>query len=463
MMMFTPVVASNARMFRPSRPMIRPFMSSLGSVNTLTLDSAVCSEATRWIAIVTIFRARSSPSSRARCSISRTCAIAPRLASSTTWAASWSRASVDVIPAIRSSWALCCSVAFSSCSRTNVSLSSRSFSSAVRASIRWPRSRRSASVSVIRRSRRATSSLRCFRSSSVSRRIRADSSLDSLSAPARVLAASSSASRRVFLAWASAERALDAPIELRTTNPATAPARMPRRPTMTASIVPPDVSGEELRSPGNRCDGRLEPPIPSFGPCRIGRGYAGRLSNGVTDAFRSFTDRSGDRFLSFPRMLRPRAEGHKVGYSSDSSTARAFRAAPRATSGPYHAASAATRGVRTPSGAEGREPWCSGVAPGPWPAPPRPRGPPPRWPRRGSARSRPLGARSRRLASPPCATRTGAPRTVGRTPRRPPAPPVRGGGARPNLRPARTRAWRSRRSSSRRLRGRTARRPSARS
>ena len=88
MMMLTPVAASNARMLRPSRPMIRPFMSSLGSEKTLTLDSAVCSDATRWIAIVTIFRARSSPSSRARCSISRTCAIAPRFASSTTWEAS---------------------------------------------------------------------------------------------------------------------------------------------------------------------------------------------------------------------------------------------------------------------------------------------------------------------------------------------------------------------------------------
>ena len=72
MMRFTPVVDSKARMLRPSRPMMRPFMSSLGSANTLTVDSAVCSDATRWIAIVTILRARSSPSSRARCSISRT-------------------------------------------------------------------------------------------------------------------------------------------------------------------------------------------------------------------------------------------------------------------------------------------------------------------------------------------------------------------------------------------------------
>ena len=103
----TPVVASNARMFRPSRPMMRPFMSSLGRANTETVDSAVCSDATRWIAIVTILRARSSPSSRARCSISRTCVIATRFASSTTCATRCSRASVEVMPAIRSSSARC--------------------------------------------------------------------------------------------------------------------------------------------------------------------------------------------------------------------------------------------------------------------------------------------------------------------------------------------------------------------
>ena len=102
-MRFTPVVASKARMLRPSRPMMRPFMSSLGSANTDTVDSAVCSDATRWMAIVTILRARSSPSSRARCSISRTWVMAARLASSTTCATRCSLASADVMPAIRSS------------------------------------------------------------------------------------------------------------------------------------------------------------------------------------------------------------------------------------------------------------------------------------------------------------------------------------------------------------------------
>ena len=51
MMRLTPVTDSNARMLRPSRPMMRPFMSSLGRCRTETTDSVVCSVASRWIAV----------------------------------------------------------------------------------------------------------------------------------------------------------------------------------------------------------------------------------------------------------------------------------------------------------------------------------------------------------------------------------------------------------------------------
>src|SRR5512141_1248561 len=51
MMMSTPVAASTARMFRPSRPMIRPFMSSDGRSRTDTVVSTTCSDAMRWIVI----------------------------------------------------------------------------------------------------------------------------------------------------------------------------------------------------------------------------------------------------------------------------------------------------------------------------------------------------------------------------------------------------------------------------
>ena len=80
MMRLTPVTDSKARMLRPSRPMMRPFISSPGRCSTETTDSLVCSVATRWMARVTILRARFSPSDLASCSISRTMSAASRLA-----------------------------------------------------------------------------------------------------------------------------------------------------------------------------------------------------------------------------------------------------------------------------------------------------------------------------------------------------------------------------------------------
>ena len=60
MMTSTPVASSNARMLRPSRPMMRPFISSLGSETAETVVSAVCSAAIRWMASATIFFASRS-------------------------------------------------------------------------------------------------------------------------------------------------------------------------------------------------------------------------------------------------------------------------------------------------------------------------------------------------------------------------------------------------------------------
>ena len=45
MMRSTPVAVSRVRMLRPSRPMMRPFMSSLGSATTDTVVSATWSAA----------------------------------------------------------------------------------------------------------------------------------------------------------------------------------------------------------------------------------------------------------------------------------------------------------------------------------------------------------------------------------------------------------------------------------
>ena len=48
----TPVASSSARMFRPSRPMMRPLRSSLGRSTTDTVVSMACSAALRWMASV---------------------------------------------------------------------------------------------------------------------------------------------------------------------------------------------------------------------------------------------------------------------------------------------------------------------------------------------------------------------------------------------------------------------------
>ena len=58
MMRSTPVMVSSVRMLRPSRPMMRPFISSLGSGTTETVVSAAWSAAQRWMAVAMISRAR---------------------------------------------------------------------------------------------------------------------------------------------------------------------------------------------------------------------------------------------------------------------------------------------------------------------------------------------------------------------------------------------------------------------
>src|SRR5258706_13382 len=65
MMKSTPVRCSSARMLRPSRPMIRPFMSSEASSTTVTVVSAVWLPATRCRASPTSARGRRRPPVRA--------------------------------------------------------------------------------------------------------------------------------------------------------------------------------------------------------------------------------------------------------------------------------------------------------------------------------------------------------------------------------------------------------------
>ena len=87
-------------MLRPSRPMIRPFMSSPGRCTADTTDSDVCSEATRWMAPTTIIWARRvRPRATAWRSMSRATSTACRLASCSTAATSSALACSAVSPA----------------------------------------------------------------------------------------------------------------------------------------------------------------------------------------------------------------------------------------------------------------------------------------------------------------------------------------------------------------------------
>ena len=90
-------------MLRPSRPMMRPFISSDGMGTTDTVISAVWSTMTRWMAVTTTSRARSSASSRAERSMARASRTASCSASSRTCSRSTDFASSTVISLTRSS------------------------------------------------------------------------------------------------------------------------------------------------------------------------------------------------------------------------------------------------------------------------------------------------------------------------------------------------------------------------
>jgi len=102
-----PVAISRARMFRPSRPMMRPFISSLGRSTTDTVVSMVCSTAQRWMDVDRILRARLLARFRASSSICFTSAVASRRASSWSTSTSCCLASSRVMPATFSNCSCC--------------------------------------------------------------------------------------------------------------------------------------------------------------------------------------------------------------------------------------------------------------------------------------------------------------------------------------------------------------------
>ncbi len=125
----TPVAVSSARMLRPSRPMMRPFRSSLGRSTTDTVVSMACSAALRWMASVMICCARTAAVSRASVSRRLTRLAASRRASPSICLSSSSRASSALRPATRCS---------SRC-RSATSCSARAAAAAARCSCRGDR------------------------------------------------------------------------------------------------------------------------------------------------------------------------------------------------------------------------------------------------------------------------------------------------------------------------------------
>ena len=104
-------------MLRPSRPIMRPFISSLGNATTDTVVSATWSAAQRWIAEEIISFAFFSASSLACCSISLTIIAVSWRISCSTFVNKIFFASSNVMPEIRSNSAICFSYKASTFSR----------------------------------------------------------------------------------------------------------------------------------------------------------------------------------------------------------------------------------------------------------------------------------------------------------------------------------------------------------
>ena len=112
----TPVRVSKARIFRPSRPIMRPFISSLGRVTTETVASLTWSAAQREMAIEIISLAFSSASSLSCCSKFAIFTAFSWVSSPSKLSKSCSLAWLAVRPEMRSSWSIWLFLSFSASS-----------------------------------------------------------------------------------------------------------------------------------------------------------------------------------------------------------------------------------------------------------------------------------------------------------------------------------------------------------
>ena len=239
MMMSTPVRCSSARMLRPSRPMMRPFMSSDGSSTSETVVSAAWLAATRWRASATRLRARRRASD---------------CASSSSWrtrrASSWRTSSSERVEDLR--LRLVHGHAGDALQLDRLPDPSPS-SAPPGAGGRAPRGRRSPcsrrSSSVTRRSNspsfdvsrswaRTASACRVLTSRSSSSRTRADSSFASSWASRRSESASRRASCSSSCRVRRAAASLEPPVSTSRPNASAAPTTRPMMMPMTIAMLP---------------------------------------------------------------------------------------------------------------------------------------------------------------------------------------------------------------------------------
>ena len=119
----TPVAASRALMFLPSRPMIRPLISSLSILNTVTAFSIAVSDAVLWMVLITILLASLLAVSLASSMTSLMYDWACDLASAFMLSISWFLASEALMPAMLSICSMACALSFSYSSALRLAIS----------------------------------------------------------------------------------------------------------------------------------------------------------------------------------------------------------------------------------------------------------------------------------------------------------------------------------------------------
>ncbi len=252
MMKSMPVMFSSVRMLRPSRPMMRPFMSSDGRLTTETVVSATWLAAVRWMLSERMLRARRSASLRASSSICRTSLAISWRASSSVCLSSISLACAALRPEMRSSWIIASACALFSSSDMRWLLASRSRMDCSRRSCSAPRASMASSRCSWRCSALVSSSRRSRSSASTSLRTRCTSSLASRRASLTMVSASRRESLRSFSASRSAPASLLEARLRRMKYPTAMPTARPT--TMYTAIIilsiPSQVARHKKR-PGN--------------------------------------------------------------------------------------------------------------------------------------------------------------------------------------------------------------------